>query len=155
VPKIVHYLKYTCIDSWFSWNFWLNPTTVKSPCRGGPNSQTFYAQLLLKYFCTRKLQSQNVTREKLHKALLYEKYEHEMLMKLTSGAKFTNILWAAFAQIFIFTKKYKAKNLSREKLRKTHLFKKLPIKCWWNWYQAISNQRKSRKSIFFPSIKVE
>ncbi len=33
----------------------------------------------------KKLQSQNVTREKLHEALSYEKHARKMLMKLTIG----------------------------------------------------------------------
>jgi len=40
------------------------------------------------FFC-KKLQSQNVIREKLLKAFSYEKFEQTMLMKLTIG--FTNI----------------------------------------------------------------
>jgi hypothetical protein len=35
---------------------------------------TFYAWLLRQYFCAKKLQRQNVSREKLCKALLYEKF---------------------------------------------------------------------------------
>ncbi len=35
------------------------------------------------YFCAKNLQSQNDTREKLRKALLYEKFVRKMLMKLT------------------------------------------------------------------------
>jgi len=40
-------------------------------------SSTFYERLLRQYFCAKKLQSQKVTREKLRKALLYEKFTHE------------------------------------------------------------------------------
>jgi len=46
-------------------------------------SSTFYLRLLRWYFCSKKLQSQNVTREKLCKTLLYEKLSRKMLMKLT------------------------------------------------------------------------
>ncbi len=35
--------------------------------------KTFYDQLLCQYFCAQKLQSQNVTREKLHKTLSHKK----------------------------------------------------------------------------------
>jgi len=35
-------------------------------------SSTYSAQLLRQYFCAKKLQSQNVTKEKLLEALLYE-----------------------------------------------------------------------------------
>jgi len=48
-------------------------------------SATFYAQLLRQYFCAKIFQIQNVTGEKLRKALLYKKFEHKMLMKLTPG----------------------------------------------------------------------
>ncbi len=37
-------------------------------------SSTFYVQLLRWYFCTRKLQSQTVTREKLQKAISYKNF---------------------------------------------------------------------------------
>jgi hypothetical protein len=40
-------------------------------------------------FCAKKLQSQNVTREKLRQLLLYKKSSHKMLMKLTTGVDFT------------------------------------------------------------------
>jgi hypothetical protein len=40
-------------------------------------------RLLRQYFCAKKLQSQNVTREKLLEALLGKRFEHRMLMKLT------------------------------------------------------------------------
>jgi len=36
-------------------------------------------------FCTKKLQSQNITREKLREALLYKKFTRKMLIKLTTG----------------------------------------------------------------------
>jgi hypothetical protein len=51
---------------------------------------------VLLYLC----QCQKVTREKLRKALSYEKGARKMLMKLTSVDNFINILWAAFAPIF-------------------------------------------------------
>jgi len=40
-------------------------------------------QLLRPYSCAKKLQSQNVTREKLHKTLFHKKGDWKMLMKLT------------------------------------------------------------------------
>ncbi len=52
-------------------------------------SSTYYVWLLRWYFCVKKLQSQNITREKLGKALLYKKLTHKMLMKLT--------LWILFS----------------------------------------------------------
>jgi len=46
-------------------------------------SSTFYKRLLRQYFCAKKLKSQNVTKEKLSKALLYKKFVvRKMLMKL-------------------------------------------------------------------------
>jgi len=48
-------------------------------------SSTFYKLLLQQYSCTKSLQSQTVTREKLRKTLLYKKGTHKMLMKLTPG----------------------------------------------------------------------
>jgi hypothetical protein len=40
-----------------------------------------FTNILHKYFCAKKLQSQNLTREKLCKALLYKIFSHKMLMK--------------------------------------------------------------------------
>jgi hypothetical protein len=42
---------------------------------------------LRQYFRAKKIQSQNVTREKLRKALSYKKFAHKMLMKLTPAVK--------------------------------------------------------------------
>jgi len=39
--------------------------------------------LLRQFVCAKKFQSQNVTREKLCKALSYEKFVSKMMMKLT------------------------------------------------------------------------
>jgi hypothetical protein len=44
-------------------------------------------RLLHQQFCAKKLQSQNITREKLLKALLYKKFARKILMKLTSCKK--------------------------------------------------------------------
>jgi len=52
---------------------------------------------LQRYSCAKKLQSQTVTREKLRKILLFEKCARQMLMKLTPGVDFINILQAAFS----------------------------------------------------------
>jgi len=46
-------------------------------------STTFYYCHLCQYFCAKKIQSQNVTRDKLHEALSYKKLSSKMLMKLT------------------------------------------------------------------------
>jgi len=47
-------------------------------------------------FFGNKIQGQNVTRENLRKALLYEKFVRKMLMKLTTGVNFVNILRGDF-----------------------------------------------------------
>jgi len=44
-------------------------------------TRAFYASI----FAPKKLQSQNVAREKLRTALLYKKGTHKMLIKLTHG----------------------------------------------------------------------
>jgi len=41
-------------------------------------------------------QSQNITREKLHKALLYKKFESKTLMKMSPTVNFINILVQIF-----------------------------------------------------------
>ncbi len=46
---------------------------------------TFYMQLLRQSSYAKKLQSQTVIREKLHKLCLYKKGERKMLMKITPG----------------------------------------------------------------------
>jgi hypothetical protein len=53
----------------------------------GSISSTFYTHLLRQNFCTKRLQSQNMTREKLRKALLCKKIANKMLMKLTPGGE--------------------------------------------------------------------
>jgi hypothetical protein len=75
----------------------------------GSISPTFLQAL----FAPKKLQSQNVTREKLFEALLYKKFSSKMLMKLTPGADFTNILHKAFT----LTKKCKKYNQALSFLR--------------------------------------
>jgi len=56
-------------------------------------SSTFYKQLLHRYSCAKKLQSQTVAREKLRKTLAYEK---GAMMKSTPGVNFFNIQQATF-----------------------------------------------------------
>ncbi len=46
-------------------------------------SSTLYSRLLHQYFCDKKLQSQNVSRNELS----YEKFSCKMLMKLTAGRR--------------------------------------------------------------------
>jgi len=48
---------------------------------------TFAPIFLRQYFCAKKLQSHNLTREKLHEALSYKIVTRKMLMKLTPGTK--------------------------------------------------------------------
>jgi hypothetical protein len=50
--------------------------------------------LLRQCFCAKKLQSQNLTLEMVREALLYKKFACKMLMKLTPGVNFINILHA-------------------------------------------------------------
>jgi len=57
---------------------------------------TFYKQLLRQYSFIKKFQTQNIVREKLQKALSYEKGACKMLMKLCPGVNFINILQAAY-----------------------------------------------------------
>jgi hypothetical protein len=56
----------------------------------------------------KKIQSQNVTREKLQKNTFVQKGACKMLMKLTPAVNITNILLAAFTPIF-FGNKIQAK----------------------------------------------
>jgi len=71
--------------------------------------QNLHEQLLRRYSSAKKLQSQTIIREKLHKALSYEKRAHKMLMKLTPGVNFINILRTPFAPIFLRQKITKPK----------------------------------------------
>jgi hypothetical protein len=48
------------------------------------------------FFVQKFVQSQTLSTEKLLNSLSYEKCECKMLMKLTPGVDFTNILCAAF-----------------------------------------------------------
>jgi hypothetical protein len=64
-------------------------------------------RILRQYFSAKKLQSQNVTREKVLKVLSYEKFPSKMLMKLiplTHGVNFINIcsffVQKCFAQLY-------------------------------------------------------
>jgi len=71
--------------------------------------------------------NQTVTREKLRKKRLHKKVQSKMLMKLTSGVKFINILQVAFVPIFLRQKITKPnQTVTREKLRKRLLHKKSP-----------------------------
>jgi len=49
----------------------------------GDNFINISLELFCQYFLAKKLQSQNITREKLRKAFLYEKRVRKMLMKST------------------------------------------------------------------------
>jgi hypothetical protein len=46
-----------------------------------------------------KITKPNATREKLPKRLTYKKGKHKMLMNLTPGVNFTNVLCAAFTLV--------------------------------------------------------
>jgi len=56
----------------------------------------FHPHFMSKFFIWKFVQIQILSREKLLKRLSYEKFVRIMLMKLTPGLYFTNILWAAF-----------------------------------------------------------
>ncbi len=54
-----------------------------------------------------------------------------------SGVNFTNILQAAFAQIFLRQKKLHSQAVTTEKLSKKHFhMKKARAKCLWNWHSG-------------------
>ncbi len=48
-------------------------------------SPTYYVQLLRRYFCAKKVQTLNLSAEKLHAKLSYEISARKMLVKLTTG----------------------------------------------------------------------
>jgi hypothetical protein len=88
--------KYNC-------TFWQKNISAKVACKmlvklttGLSISSTYCLQLLRQYFFGNKIQGQNVTRENLRKALFYEKFVRKMLMKLTTGVNFVNILRGDF-----------------------------------------------------------
>jgi hypothetical protein len=70
-------------------------------------SSTFYEQLLGQFFCAKKLQSQNVTRKKLRKALSYEKFLLKMLMKLQS---ISSTFYKQLLHRYAFAKKFQKPN---------------------------------------------
>jgi len=59
----------------------------------------FHQHFTHQYFCAKKLQSQNVTKEQLRKALSYEKLSHKMLVKSTTSCLPACLL---LTQTFIF-----------------------------------------------------
>jgi len=73
--------------TWKSWSWCVeekeDQVSISSP---------FYTQLFCWYFCAKNFQSRNITREKLCKALFYVKCVSKILMKLTTGVNFINIL---------------------------------------------------------------
>jgi hypothetical protein len=64
--------------------------------RPGVNFNYIIQAALAPYFYDKKSQSQTLIREKLHKALIYEKGVCKMLMKLTPGVNFTNMFMGSF-----------------------------------------------------------
>jgi hypothetical protein len=79
---------------------------------------------LCQYSLSKKLKKKSLERENLHKILLYEKAAHKMLVKLTPGVNFINILQVPFAPIFLCQKIPKP----REKQRKALLYKNVACK---------------------------
>jgi len=82
---------------------------------------------LRKYSFAKKLQSQNVSREKLCKALLYKKGWSIMLMKLIPLVNFINIYEQLLRQYFC-AKKFQSQSVIIEKLTKILLNKKVAHK---------------------------
>ncbi len=67
--------------------------------KGKTTSSAFYEQRLSQYSFAKKLQSQTIIREGLCKDLSYKKDERKMLMKLTPGLNFINVLHIAFTLV--------------------------------------------------------
>ncbi len=63
----------------------------------------------------------------------------KMLVKSTPAVNYMNILRAAFATIY-FHQKIQSQTVIWEKLRKAHSYKKVSVKCWWNWHLMIWRQ---------------
>ena len=61
----------------------------------------FHQQFMSSFFVRMLNVTYNLRTKKLQITLLYEKAAHIMLVKLTPGVNFTNILRAAFAPKFI------------------------------------------------------
>jgi len=100
------------------------------------NSSMFYALV----FCAAFL---NVSRKKLRKALLYKKIAHKMLMKLTKGVNFINILCTNF----LYESPLSSFSLLRVWLWTNFCMKNSRVKCWWNWLKVFSffNWDKNKK----------
>jgi hypothetical protein len=79
----------------------------------------------LPMFWRKKIAKPNIIRENLLNLLLYEKHANKMLMKLTPGVNFINILQSTFGPIFLCQKDLKSHNVSIEKLREALLYKKI------------------------------
>jgi hypothetical protein len=76
----------------------------------------------------KKLQTQNLGREKLRKILLCKKAASKLFVKLPPIVQFINILQAAFFTISFFGKNHKNKMKVGKKLHKPLLFKKAALK---------------------------
>jgi len=81
-----------------------------------------------------KLQSWKVTWESCAQHF-HTKHAHKMLMKLTTGVNFINILRMHFAPIFWRQKNFKAE-YNKRKLHNALSYKSVRIKCWWNWLKV-------------------
>jgi len=62
-------------------------------------STTFYEQIFADYLLPTKLQTQTVSADKFRKTLLYKNDARKMLVKLTPGVNFINILLKAFKHV--------------------------------------------------------
>jgi len=97
--------------------------------------QHFTSSLISNILLTKKFQSQTVSSEKLCKTILYKKAGQKILVKLTLGVHFTNIIQAVFT-------------LADPKSTQSHWWldchfafvgsahvKAARKTCWWNWQQ--------------------
>jgi hypothetical protein len=55
-------------------------------------SPTYYVQFLHQYFCTKKVQTLNLSTKKLRAKLLYKKAARKMLVKLTLGGQANHLI---------------------------------------------------------------
>ena len=82
--------------------------------------QHFTHNFFCQYFWAKKLQSQNVTLEKLREALSYTKSGRNMLVKLSNSSTFYKQLLLRCS----CAKKLQSQTVTRENLH---------LKCWLNW----------------------
>jgi len=89
-------------------------------------SSPFYARIFRPKFWHLKLQSFVLALRLFGAKILYKKLACQMLMKLTKGVNFINILFMLFCR-YPFAKKWQSQTVIREKLHKAPLYKKARI----------------------------